>query len=197
MKKTVLTLGFLTLSLMATDFSSMTTDELINLRGTVALEDRADFKAEMQSRVATMSTEERASFRASRQSQGRQGNQGVSKGATAPSFSDIDKDSDGKITQSELDSARADRMATRSAEGKAMKNVGNAPSLATLDTNGDGAVDATEFASHQTAQMENRASQQGQRAKGGAGQQLQDGSATGSMSQGSGQGMGRGMGHNR
>jgi len=193
MKKTVLTLGFLTLSLMATDFSSMTTDELINLRGTVAVEDRADFRAEMQSRVATMSTEERASFRASRQ---------ASSQMTPPTFSSVDKDGNGKITQSELDSARADRMATRSAEGKAMKNAGNAPSLATLDTNGDGAVDATEFASHQTAQMENRTSQHGQGAKGGhgqggAGQQLQDGSATGSMSQGSGQGMGRGMGHNR
>ena len=186
MKKTVLTLGLLTLSLMATDFSSMTTDELINLRGTVAVEDRTDFRAEMQSRVASMTAEERTSFRASRQAQR----------ATPPTFSDMDKDNDGKITQTELDTARADRMAERSAEGKLLRNAGNAPTLATIDTNGDGSIDATEFASHQTAQMENRSSQQGQgRGQGGAGQQLHDGSGAG---QGAGQGMmGRGMGHNR
>jgi len=193
MKKTVLTLGFLTLSLIATDFSSMTTDELINLRGTVAVEDRADFRTEMQSRVSTMSAEEQASFRASRQQSSQQR-------ATPQTFSAIDKDSDGKITQSELDSARADRMAERSSEGKALRNAENAPSLATIDTNGDGTIDPTEFSTHQTAQRESRASQQ-QGQKGGQGrgmgQRLQDGSGAGSMTQGSGQGMGRGMGHNR
>jgi hypothetical protein len=187
MKKTVLTLGFLTLALVATDFSSMTTDELINLRGTVAVEDRADFRAEMQSRVASMTAEEQASFRASRQAQR----------ATPPSFSDIDKDSDGKITQAEMDSAKADRMAERSADGKLLQNASNTPDLATIDTNGDGSIDATEFASHQTTQMETHSSQQGQ----GAGQRLHDGSGAGSMAggagQGMGRGMGRGMGHNR
>jgi len=176
MKKTVLTLGLLTLSLMATDFSSMTTDELINLRGTVAVEDRTDFRSEMQSRVASMTTEERTSFRASRQAQR----------ATPPTFSDMDKDNDGKITQTEIDSARADRMAERSAEGKALRNAGNAPTLVSIDSNGDGTIDATEFSSHQTAQMESHSSHQGQ----GAGQQLHDGSRAGSMG-------GQGMGHNR
>jgi Ca2+-binding EF-hand superfamily protein len=187
MKKTVLTLGFLTLALVATDFSSMTTEELINLRGTVAVEDRADFRAEMQSRVSTMTAEEQASFQSSRQAQR----------ATPPTFSDMDKDNDGKITQSELDTARADRMAERSADGKLLQNAGNAPTLASIDTNGDGSIDATEFASHQTTQMENHSSQQGQ---GGAGQQLQDGSGAGSMGgqgAGMGRGMGQGMGHNR
>ena len=177
------------MALVATDFSSMTTEELINLRGTVAVEDRADFRAEMQSRVSSMTAEERTSFRASRQAQR----------ATPPTFSDMDKDSDGKITQTELDSARADRMAERSADGKLLKNAGNAPTLATIDTNGDGSIDATEFASHQTAQMASHSSQQGQgRGQGGAGQQFQDGSEAGLMvGQGARQGMGRGMGHNR
>jgi hypothetical protein len=182
MKKTVLTLGILTLSLMATDFSSMTTEELINLRGTVAVADQADFRAEMQSRVSNMTTEERASFRASRQ---------ASSQMTPPTFATIDKDGDGKITQTELDTARADRMAQQSADGKALKNVGNAPTLASIDTNGDGTIDATEFASHQTAQMASRTAQQPRGL--GVGQ----GSGAGSMTQGAGQGMGRGMGHNR
>ena len=165
MKKTVLTVGFLTLSLMATNFSSMSTEELINLRGTVAVEDRADFRTEMQSRVATMSADEQASFRASRQASN----------MTPPTFANIDKDGNGKITQTELDTAKADRMASRSADGKLLQNASNSPSLATIDTNGDGTIDPTEFSTHQTAQRESRASQQ----------------------QGQKGGQGRGMGHNR
>ena len=191
MKKTVLTLGLLTLSLMATDYSSMTTDELINLRGSVPTEDRADFRAEMQSRISTMSTDELVSFRASRS---------LSQNTLPPTFSTIDKDNDGKITQSELDSAKADRMAQQSANGKLLKNAGESPTLATLDTNGDGTVDATEFSAHQTEQMANRNTQQGQRQGVGRAtdqQQLQDGSGRSSMRHGTGQGMGRGMGQNR
>jgi hypothetical protein len=178
MKKTVLTLGFLTLSLMATDFSSMTTDELINLRGTVAVEDQADFRAEMQSRVSSMTAEEQASFRASRQSAQRM---------TPPTFSTIDADGDGKITQTELDTARADRMAQQSADGKLLQNAGDAPSLETIDTNGDGTIDEAEFTANQTTQMDSHSAQGGR----GQGQGLHDGAGAG------GQGMGRGMGHNR
>jgi len=45
--------------LNATDFASMTTEELVNLRGTVAPEEIEAFKSELQSRVSTMTTEER------------------------------------------------------------------------------------------------------------------------------------------
>ncbi len=45
--------------LNATDFSSMSTEELLELRGTVAPEERDAFKSELQSRLATMTVEEK------------------------------------------------------------------------------------------------------------------------------------------
>jgi hypothetical protein len=178
MKKTVLAIGFLAITLMATDYSEMTTEELISLRGTVAVEDRADFRAEMQSRVATMTPEEQATFRASRQGQGMRG-QGQS-GANQPTFAEFDLDGDGKITDTELETARADRMAKNAEDGKLLRNAGDAPEFSTLDTSGDGSIDATEFQAHQIAQIENRLNSMGQGQRMGRGQ-----------GQGGGQGMGR------
>ena len=174
MKKTILAISLVTATLMATDFSQMTTQELINLRGTVAVEDRDAFRTEMQSRMATMTTEERNTLRASRQANGGMGGQGMNR-ANAPTFETIDANGDGKITQAELDTARADRMKANADAGKALQNAGNAPALSTIDTNGDGFIDSTEFQAHQTAQMANH-TQMGQ-------------------GQGRGQGMGQGMGH--
>ena len=45
--------------LNATDFSQMTTEELVAARGTVATEEREAFRDEMQSRVSTMTTEQK------------------------------------------------------------------------------------------------------------------------------------------
>ena len=54
------------ISLMAVDYSQMTMEELNALRGTVAVEERDAFKAEMQSRMQAMTPEERAVYRAER-----------------------------------------------------------------------------------------------------------------------------------
>ncbi len=177
MKRTILAISLLTVGLMATtDFSQMTTSELIALRGTVAVEDRDAFRAEMQSRTATMTTEERNALMASRQANKGMGGQGV-KGANAPTFASLDTDGDGKITQAELDTARANRQKANADAGKLLLNAGNAPALSTIDTNGDGAIDASEFQAHQTAQMANRSATMGkgqgmnaQRVGGGHGQ---------------------------
>ena len=50
----------------AADYSSMSTDELMEIRsqaGSMSSEDRDSFRSEMQSRAQTMSDEERASFK--------------------------------------------------------------------------------------------------------------------------------------
>ena len=162
--------------LMATtDFSQLSTQELINLRGQVAPEDREAFIAEMQSRVATMTAEERAELQASRQMSA-QAQQNRNR-PTPPTFESIDADGDGKITQAELDSARATRIQENSDAGRLLQNVDNAPSLATIDKNGDGVVDTTEFQEYQSAQMATRSSQMstqgmGMRAGGGQGQRM-------------------------
>ncbi len=46
----------------ATDFSSYTTDELLEMRGTVAVEDRDAFRSELQDRLQSMTPEERAAY---------------------------------------------------------------------------------------------------------------------------------------
>ncbi len=180
MKKIVLAISVLTLGLMATDFTSMTTDELIALRGTVAVEDRDAYRAEMQDRMTTFTPEQQDALRNSRSSQGRGMGQGQQ--STQPilaNFSSIDSDGDGQITQAELDTFRAEQQANNAEDGKLLQNIDNAPSLASIDTNGDGVIDSSEFEAHQSAQMATPS-------RGASGQQLQDGSAAGSMAHGAG-----------
>ncbi len=62
MKKLILTAGLLTIGLMATDFTQLSTEELAALRGTVAVEDRASYREELQGRLASLTQKEREAF---------------------------------------------------------------------------------------------------------------------------------------
>jgi len=53
-------------SVFAADYSSMSTEELKAMRGSVPAEERAAFQSEMQKRASTMSAEERASMQKSK-----------------------------------------------------------------------------------------------------------------------------------
>ncbi len=200
MKKTVLTLGLLTLGLMATDFTSMTTEELIELRGTVAVDEQADYRTEMLSRVDSMSSDELEALRVSRQANpvGLGSGQGGGNLANQPKLIDFDTDGDGLISEAEFDAVRADRLAENSAEGRLLANADDAPDFASIDINGDSMIDATELETHQTAQIESHRSQAPQQrgVNQGIQQHLRDGSGVGSMQQGQRQG-GQGIGHNR
>ena len=115
MKRAILTFSLLTAGLMATtDFSQKTTSELIKLWGKVAIEDREAFRAEMRSRVATMSTEERNAFIASRRAncccRGR--NRRV-QDVNAPTFASIDTNGDGAIDANEFQAHQTAQMAQR------------------------------------------------------------------------------------
>ncbi len=66
MRKVIIGLSIVAVSLMAVDYSSMTTEQLTALRGTVPVADRDAFRSEMQKRVQTMTPEQLATFRASR-----------------------------------------------------------------------------------------------------------------------------------
>lgn len=59
MKRLVLAAVLAAGILNATDFASMSTEDLVSLKGTVSTEERAAYQTEMQSRVSTMTTEER------------------------------------------------------------------------------------------------------------------------------------------
>ena len=59
MKRVILAAILAAGALNATDFSSMSTEDLVSMRGTVTTEEQADFRAELQSRVSSMTTDER------------------------------------------------------------------------------------------------------------------------------------------
>ena len=66
MKKVIISMSLVAMSLMAADYSQMTMEELNSLRGTIAVEERDAFKAEMQSRMQAMTPQERAQYRTDR-----------------------------------------------------------------------------------------------------------------------------------
>jgi len=59
MKRIFLAAVLFAVSAMATDFSQMTTEELVALRGSVAVEEQSAFQEELQSRLSALSVEER------------------------------------------------------------------------------------------------------------------------------------------
>ena len=61
--KKILTLTLMATAMFATDYSSMTIDELAVLRGTVPTEERADYQSAMQSKMQALTPEERAEYR--------------------------------------------------------------------------------------------------------------------------------------
>ena len=58
MKKAIL-LALLATAAWSADYSSMSTDELFKLRGTLSQSERPAFKAEMQKRMQSMTPEQR------------------------------------------------------------------------------------------------------------------------------------------
>lgn len=76
MKKIILAATLLSVGLFAVDYTQMTTEELNAMRGTIAVEDRDAFRAEMQSRMQAMTTEERQAYIEQRQASGQSMGQG-------------------------------------------------------------------------------------------------------------------------
>jgi len=134
------------------DFSQLSTDELMKLRGTVAPSERPAFRAEMQKRMQTMSPEQRQQMMNSRgKGQGmRQGMQ------NRPTFSTFDLNNDGKITPNELENVRNARRVEKANQGKMLRNAGTAPTFETIDANGDGTISQEEFSAHQAKRMNRR-----------------------------------------
>ena len=73
MKKIILLVGLLSVGLFATDFSQMTMEQLNAMRGTVSAGDKDAFKAEMQTRLKSMSQEERQNYSSQRRDNASQG----------------------------------------------------------------------------------------------------------------------------
>src|SRR5210317_1790097 len=65
-------------SLYAADFGHMSTEEMMKMRGNVPVDQREDFRKEMQKRMQSMTQQERQKY--SRMGQGMQQSQGMVKG---------------------------------------------------------------------------------------------------------------------
>lgn len=61
MKKLLLSLALVG-SVYGVDYASMSTDELMSLRGTVPAQEREVFKSEVQNRVSSMSDDEKSAY---------------------------------------------------------------------------------------------------------------------------------------
>ena len=64
-------------------------------------------------------------------------------------FSALDTNGDGTVTEQELSTGHADRMASRAAQGVPMRGAANPPTFAAYDKNGDGKFTPDEFAAAQ------------------------------------------------
>jgi hypothetical protein len=67
MKKTILiTAVAMSISLFGADYASMSTDQLMNMRGTLSAAEHPAFSEELQKRVQNMSDEEKAKYNVGR-----------------------------------------------------------------------------------------------------------------------------------
>ena len=101
----------------------MSMEEMMNMRGNVPMDQREDFRKEMQKRMQSMSPEERQKYKGMRgQGMGQGKGMGMGMGQNCiknqPTFAEFDLNNDGAITQKELEEARAKRMSQKAKEGK-------------------------------------------------------------------------------
>jgi hypothetical protein len=184
MKKVIILTALLASATWAVDFSQMSTEELMGMRGTISVNEQPTFRAEMQKRMKTMTPAQRQELMQrpakaqgmgkgmnSQRGQGMVSNKGKGR-QNRPTFATYDLNNDGKITQKEFYDGQAERMTQKADEGKMMRNAGKAPTFESIDTNSDGVVTATEFNTHQTNRMNSNMRGMGQ-GKGGKGQAVQ------------------------
>lgn len=72
------------------------------------------------------------------------------------SFSEYDRDGDGRISQEEFESVRDTRMQSRTKQGRSMRGKCQAPTFAEYDTDGDGMLSPAELAAGQQKMRKGR-----------------------------------------
>ena len=184
MKKVIILTALLASAALAVDYSQISTEELMSMRGTISVNEQPAFRAEMQKRMQTMTPAQRQELMqrpANAQGMGKgmnsQRGQGVGRNKgkgiqNRPTFATYDLNNDGKITEKEFYDGQAKRMTQKADEGKMMRNVGKAPAFTSIDANSDGVVTPVEFDTHQMNRMNSNMRGTGQ-GKGGKGQSVQ------------------------
>ncbi|WP_295421375.1 DUF1104 domain-containing protein [Sulfurovum sp.] len=159
MKHTTL-IALLVTAAWSTDFSQLSTEELIQLKGTISPSERPAFRAEMQKRMQTGASQKKQQMMKGRgMGKGCGMGQGQKSMQNRPNYADFDLNHDGKITQKEFYDAQAAHMTQKANKGKMMKNAANAPTFESIDSNNDGFISETEFSAHQVKQMQTKRNQ--------------------------------------
>lgn len=154
MKKLLFVLLLVATASWSADYSKMSTEELLELRGTLPPSERPAFRAEMQKRMKALTPQERRELmRKSKKTI--QNSKTVQKKSSRRKsiFSKFDLNSDGKITKSEWKKARELRRSKMASQGRMLRNSKNAPKFESVDTNGDGFISKKEFAAHRAARI--------------------------------------------
>lgn len=84
---------------------------------------------------------------------------GAGMGRNMPTFSEFDLDSDGAITEMELNKARGQRISERAKQGYPMQGLSSAPSFADMDSDGNGKLTPEEFTAAQAGHRQDRQQQ--------------------------------------
>jgi len=143
--KRLIIMALLASGTWAADFSHMSTDEMMNMRGNVPVDDRPSFQQEMQKRMQSMTPQERQKYNMRKNKGTGMWQKGMN---NQPTFSQFDLNNDGKITPKELEEGRAERMKQNAKEGRMMRNAEKASSFTDIDTNKDGTISKEEFRLH-------------------------------------------------
>jgi len=101
-------------------------------------------------------------------------------GNNSMQFSDMDKDKNGFVSDSEFTQVKANKMQTQLDQGKQLKNAGTSPTFSDIDTNKDGKVSKEELTLKQNSQM-----QKNMQSKKGKGQKMNKGKQGQRMGKGS------------
>jgi Ca2+-binding EF-hand superfamily protein len=143
MKKVVI-IAVLACVAMATDFSKMTTDQLMNMRGKVDVDSRPAFQQEVQKRMQSMTPAQRQNYMKSNRSM-RMGKNPM----RMPTFADIDTNKNGMISPKEFQKHQSMQMGRMKntceyrskgmmgARGKSMMKM---PTFGDFDLNNDGYI---------------------------------------------------------
>ena len=152
MKKTMIISALACMALWATDFSQMSTEELMNMRGSVAPEDRPAFQQEMQKRMQSMTPEERQKY------MGPQG-QGMGGMGQAPDMNQTMKGMD-MNKEGNMPPPPNQNMGMGQGQGMGMgQGMMKRPEFNDLDLNGDGVVPQEEFEQARKKRMTQNAEQ--------------------------------------
>lgn len=141
MKKVVL-IAVMACVAMATDYSKMSTEQLMNMRGTVDIDNRPAFQQEMQKRMKSMTPVERQNYMKSNRNMCMEKNK-----MRMPTFADIDTNKNGMISPKEFQKHKSQHMQQmRNACGYGNRGgMMNMPKFSDFDLNSDGYIMESEL----------------------------------------------------